>query len=96
MPAPKKLVQVSLPPAAASYVVGERLFPANYISGYDADLGEWTAAGWNAHVLAMCQANAACTSTAAYSSTLCCVPLLSLFFWVRRWWGTRWLTEIRI
>lgn len=64
--AAKTLVKVNLP-APDNWLTGSRLFPANIIASYNAELKDYaTADAWNAFVLDKCQSFTACTSTASY------------------------------
>ncbi|EHA57544.1 hypothetical protein MGG_10542 [Pyricularia oryzae 70-15] len=66
--AAKTLVKVNLP-APDNWLTGSRLFPANIIASYNAELKDYaTADAWNAFVLDKCQSFTACTSTASYQA----------------------------
>ncbi|OAG07338.1 uncharacterized protein CC84DRAFT_1163546 [Paraphaeosphaeria sporulosa] len=49
-----------------NWVADSYLFPANIIAGYNANLTEYNATTWGAHVLAACASFTACTSALAF------------------------------
>ncbi|PVH93594.1 hypothetical protein DM02DRAFT_603748 [Periconia macrospinosa] len=52
-----------------NWTSGSYLFPGNIIAGYNANLTEYNAASWGAHVLAACESFTACTSALAFQAT---------------------------
>jgi hypothetical protein len=52
-----------------NWVAGSYLFPGNLIAGYNADLTEYNATSWDAHILAACASFPACTSASAFQGT---------------------------
>jgi hypothetical protein len=52
-----------------NWLAGPGLFPGNVIAGYNADLTEYDATSWGAHILEACAGFTACTSALAYQGT---------------------------
>lgn len=53
--------QVALTPPL-NWIAGNSLFPSQIIAGYNAEVSEYTAEEWSAHILEACQGFSACTS----------------------------------
>lgn len=53
--------QVALTPPL-DWIAGSSLFPSQIIAGYNAEVDEYTAAEWSAHILDACKNFTACTS----------------------------------
>jgi hypothetical protein len=53
--------QVALTPPL-NWIAGNSLFPSQIIAGYNAELAEYTAEEWSAHMLDACEGFEACTS----------------------------------
>jgi hypothetical protein len=53
--------QVALTPPL-NWIAGDYLFPSQIIAGYNADVAEYTAEEWSAHMLDACKNFRACTS----------------------------------
>lgn len=61
--------QVALTPPL-DWVAGSSLFPSQIIAGYHAEVDEYTAAEWSAHILDACKNFTACTSADGFQGML--------------------------
>ncbi len=62
-----------------NWLPGPRLFPANVIAGFNAELSQYDAESWADYVLEQCTRYSACTSTASYQGAFPLLPPSPLY-----------------